>query len=365
MKKFCITLSFILFLCIAGFAQDTTLKILEQPLPELPQNHSTQTVQGTVVLRVQFLDFGEIGEITRIKELSPGITEKAVAAARKIKFEPEKKDGKPITVVKEIQYFYTWNGGWQIPSAGSSTAPSSSAEAGKAEAVIAKAVQRLGGNSYLQVKNQIGRGKFSGIKEGAVVSFQTFVDVLVFPDKERTEFKESGLKTVQVNTGSTGWVYDGAQELIKVQNEGQIANFKQGIRTSLDNLLRGTWKADAELSYIGKRPSTLGKRNDVIKLTYKDGFSIEFEFAAEDGLPQKAVYKTTKGDGEELTEEDRYAQFIDIGGVKSPFVIDRWSNGKPSSRLNYDSLDYNKAIPDSIFAKPINLKDVKKDLKLP
>ena len=363
MKKFSIILTFTLFLWISASAQDSGLKILEQPIPELPLNHMTQTVQGTVILRVQFLDFGEIGEITRVKELPSGLTEKAIGAAKKIKFEPEKKDGKPVTVVKEIQYFYSWNGGWQSPADKTNTAPPPTAEKGKAEAVIAKAVQSLGGNSYLQIKTQIGRGKFSTIKEGSVISFQTFVDVLRFPDKERTEFKGGGSKTVQVNTGNTGWVYDGDQELIKVQNEGQIANFRRGIQTSLDNLLRGYWKSDAELSYVGKRAASLGKRNDVVKLTYKDGFVVEFEFAADEGLPQKAIYKSKHADGEDVIEEDRYAQFLDIGGVKSAFIIDRVVGGKPSSRINYESLDFNKVIPDSIFAKPASPKDLKKDLK--
>src|SRR5437016_4811732 len=89
----------------------------------------------------------------------------------------------------------------------------------KATAIIAKAVQTLGGDKYLQVRTQIGRGKFSVIKEKTVVSFQEFVDVIVFPDKERTEFKVGGVKTVQTNTGNTGWVFDGEQNLIKVQNE--------------------------------------------------------------------------------------------------------------------------------------------------
>ena len=233
----------------------------------------------------------------------------------------------------------------------------------KAEAVIKKAVQNLGGEKYSQVKSQVGRGKFSIIKGGAVVSFQTFVDVIVFPDKERTDFKGGGSRTVQANSGNVGWVYDGGQELIKAQNESQVANFKLGIRTSLDNLLRGSWKNEAELAYVGKRPATLGKRNDVVKLTYKDGFTVEFEFAADDGLPQKAIYKHTTGDGEEIKEEDRYAQFIDIGGVKTPFIVDRYSNGTPSSRINYESVDFNKQIPDSIFVKPSNPKDAKKDLK--
>ncbi len=235
---------------------------------------------------------------------------------------------------------------------------------GNADAVIQKAVQNMGGEKYLQVKTQIGRGKFSTIREGAVVSFQTFVDVIVFPDKERTEFKGGGSKTVQTNTGGTGWIFDGDMERVKDQDEAQIQNFKRGIRTSLDNLLRGHWRGEGTLSYVGRRPATLGKRNDVIKLTYSDGLIVEFEFAADDGLPAKAIYKRLGLDNEEIKEEDRYAQFIDVNGIKTPFIVDRFTNGVQSSRINYESIEYNKSVADSIFAKPANPKELKKDLKM-
>jgi outer membrane lipoprotein-sorting protein len=233
----------------------------------------------------------------------------------------------------------------------------------QAEAIIARAVQQLGGDKYLQVRSQVGRGKFSVIRDGGVVSFQSFVDAIVFPDRERTEFKSGGARTVQVNTGETGWIFDGEQSLIKIQSPVQVENFKRGLRTSLDNLLRGYWKGQAELSYVGRRPATLGKRNDVVRLTYKDGLIIEFEFAADDGIPQKTVYKQQNGEGEPDTEEDRYAQFIDVGGVKAAFIIDRYTNSKQSSRINYDSIEFNKSLPDSIFAKPANPKDAKRDIK--
>jgi hypothetical protein len=234
----------------------------------------------------------------------------------------------------------------------------------KAQAVLKKAVGSLGGDKYLQVKTQIGRGKFSVIRDGAVVSFQSFVDVIAFPDKERTEFRGTGIKTVQANSGMTGWTFDDGNQLIKDQNERQVLDFRRGLRTSLDNLLRGYWRNDGVLSYVGKRPATLGKRNDVVRLVYGDGFAVEFEFAADDGLPAKAVYERQNGDGETIKEEDRYAQFIDVDGVKFPFIVDRVSNGKPSSRINYDSVEFNKAVPDAVFAKPTGPKELKKDLKL-
>lgn len=234
----------------------------------------------------------------------------------------------------------------------------------RADTIIQKAVKLLGGDKYRNVTTQIGRGNFSQLKTGVNVSTQTFVDVIVFPDKERTEFKASGVKTVQTNSGATGWVFDGDQELIKIQNERQVASFKRGLRTSLDNLLRGYWKGEAELTYVGRRQGTLGKRNDAVRLTYNDGFIVEFEFTADEGTPVKSIHKTGDANGETVTEEDRYGQFVDTQGITAPYVIDRFTNGEHISRINFLTIEYNKPIADSIFTKPSDPKQLKKDIKL-
>ena len=233
----------------------------------------------------------------------------------------------------------------------------------KAEAVLKKAVERLGGEKYVQVKSIVGRGKFSLLRDGAIISFQSFVDVIVYPDRERTEFRQGGQKTVQTNTRETGWVYDGAAETINFQTKEQIEGFKRSIRTSIDNLLRGYWRGKADLIYVGKRPASLGKRNEVVKLMFADGFAVEFEFSDE-YLPMKAIYKRTNADNEEVKEEDRYAQFVDVQGIKTPFIVDHFTNNSHISRVNYETIEFNKAIPDSIFTKPNSQKELKKDLKL-
>src|SRR5689334_21679754 len=92
---------------------------------------------------------------------------------------------------------------------------------GQAEVVLQKAVKNLGGDKYLAVKSQVGRGKFSIFKDNVLMSFQNFVDVIVFPEKERTEFRGGKSRTVQVNVANTGWVYDGEVEKVKEQDEEQ------------------------------------------------------------------------------------------------------------------------------------------------
>jgi outer membrane lipoprotein-sorting protein len=231
----------------------------------------------------------------------------------------------------------------------------------KATAIVAKAVQQLGGDRYLNVTSEVAHGSFSQLRKEGVASYQTFSDAIIFPDKERTDFKGSSRST-QVNTGDTGWIYDGDQEIIKIQTPVQIENFKRALRTSLDTLLRGGWKGQAVLSYVGRRQGGIGKRNDVVRLTYNDGFQVEFEFD-DTGMPVKALYSHKDLADDPVKDEDRYAQFVDLNGIKTPLVVDHYTDGQPVSRINYDSVEFNKTIPTSIFTKPSTPKEAKKDVK--
>ncbi len=365
MKKFLLSVFLTFLFCFSIFAQENkSLTILEAPLPKIREKQRTIDVQGTISFRVEFLDTGIIGKISPIRQL-PYFTDNALEAAKQIKFEPEVKDNQAVITAKVISYSFDWVNGWRISFPKSIVFNNSQNKNDeKAEVIIKKAVENLGGEKYLNAKSQIGRGKFSSLSGGAIASFQNFIDVIVFPDKERTEFKSGGSKTVQTNFGKNGWIFDGDALTIKDQTEEQLNNFKRSVRTGLDNLLRGNWRKEgAKLDYVGRRQASLGKRNDVVKLTFDDGFTVEFEFSDE-GVPMKSIYKRTNADNEEIKEEDRYAQFVDIGGIKTPFIIDHYSNDAHTSRINFESVAFNRPVPDSIFTKPSNVKDLKKDLKL-
>nr|MBA3241889.1 hypothetical protein [Acidobacteriota bacterium] len=111
--------------------------------------------------------------------------------------------------------------------------------------------------------------------------------------------------------------------------------------------------------YVGRREAGLARRNEVVRLTYADGFVVEFEFGAKDNLPSKARYKKEAAGGETIEEEDRYAQFQLLGGVRVPFIIDHYRAGVQSSRVNFQEIEFNRAVPDSLFGKPADLKALK------
>jgi hypothetical protein len=224
----------------------------------------------------------------------------------------------------------------------------------------------MGGDRYLQVKTVTGRGYFTNFADGVSQIPAKFIDYVVYPDKERTEFTGGGARTVQTNFKGGGWIYDGAALTLKDQTAQQIDEFKTAVRVGVDNLLRGGWREQgAKLTYAGRRESgVIGHRNEAVRLTYADGFWIEYEFSADDGSPAKVLYerKRKNRDTEEIEsidEEDRLHKFITIDGITAPFIIDHYSNKVQTSRIAYDTVEYNKVIPDSLFAKPANLKAIK------
>ncbi|HEY0406678.1 MAG TPA: hypothetical protein VGC89_13185 [Pyrinomonadaceae bacterium] len=230
----------------------------------------------------------------------------------------------------------------------------------KAEKILQRAVAALGGNAYLSVRSSVGRGLFTPYREGMSGIPSSFIDYIIYPDKERTEFRGGGSKTIQTNTGETGWIYDGAAKAIKDMTPLQITDFKQAMRTNVDNLLRGYWRTEgAKVTYLGRREAGLARRNEAVRVVYPGDFVVDFEFGAQDGLPAKVLYTRANAEGEEVSEEDRLAQFVNTGGVGSPFVIDHYTTGIQTSRINYEAIEFNTAIPDALFARPASVKAVK------
>jgi len=235
----------------------------------------------------------------------------------------------------------------------------------KSQQIIDRAVVTLGGPKYLRVQTVIGKGFFSSFRDGMVQTPARFLDYIYYPDHERTEFIGGGIRTIQTNTGDTGWLFDGGPKKISDQTPEQIEEFKRSIRTSLEYLLRGYWKQDGgKVTYVGRREAGLAKRNETIRLTMADGYTVEYEFGAKDNFPAKIIYKRERkdpdtGDMVETTEEDQFFKFIEIDGVTSPWVIDHYINGHQSSRINYESVQYNQKFPDDLFTKPANVKAIK------
>lgn len=86
--------------------RDRPVEIVEKPKASYPKDQNVEA-QGTVTLRVEFLSNAKIGRINVIKGLPHGLTEQAIAAARKIVFKPAIKDCEAIAVFIPASYSFT------------------------------------------------------------------------------------------------------------------------------------------------------------------------------------------------------------------------------------------------------------------
>jgi TonB family protein len=90
---------------------NSPLVILSQPKAPYPNPETgTVCISGVVRLKARFLDNGKIGDISVISSLPFGATENAIEAAKKIKFKPAIKDGRPIRVSKTLEYRFGFQG---------------------------------------------------------------------------------------------------------------------------------------------------------------------------------------------------------------------------------------------------------------
>lgn len=78
--------------------------IVTRPQPRYTEEARQNAVTGTVILRAVFAANGDVTNIKPVKGLPDGLTEKAVAAARNIKFIPAKKDGRFVSQYIQIEY---------------------------------------------------------------------------------------------------------------------------------------------------------------------------------------------------------------------------------------------------------------------
>ena len=85
----------------------TPLRVTFQPKATYTDEARANDVQGGVRLKITLLASGEVGSIVPVTRLPYGLTEKAIEAARQIRFEPKTVNGVPVSVTVTREYTFT------------------------------------------------------------------------------------------------------------------------------------------------------------------------------------------------------------------------------------------------------------------
>jgi TonB family protein len=80
--------------------------ILYREKAQYTQEAKDNKIEGTLVLSAVFGADGQIGEINVVRGLPYGLTENAIEAAKKIRFNPAVKDGQPVSVRGSVEFVF-------------------------------------------------------------------------------------------------------------------------------------------------------------------------------------------------------------------------------------------------------------------
>ncbi|NOT48092.1 MAG: energy transducer TonB [Acidobacteria bacterium] len=83
------------------------LRIISNPRATYTEAARTNNVQGSVLVKVTLLASGQVGSVTVVRGLPHGLSEKAIAAAKLIRFEPKKVNGVPVSSTKTMEYTFS------------------------------------------------------------------------------------------------------------------------------------------------------------------------------------------------------------------------------------------------------------------
>ena len=229
----------------------------------------------------------------------------------------------------------------------------------KAAALVRDTVAARGGEAFLKISTIESHGQFTPFEKGVSGDPAPFVDYVVYPGRERTEFGKGDSKIIQSNSETANWVYDATQRMIRDQKEEQVKQFQQSARYDLDNLLRtAAQQSGVKVVYLGRREAWRNTFSEALRIDFADGGTATLHFDPRSKLPLMVEYKTVGEEGT-VNNEVRYFRWVDFSGIKFSTIQDFYRNGKQSARVSFDTVSFNVSVPDKLFAKPSNIKEVK------
>jgi hypothetical protein len=218
----------------------------------------------------------------------------------------------------------------------------------KAKAIIEQALQALGGQTYLTIRDREQQGRGYGFHHGQPTGgggvFWSFTE---FPDKERVEVtKERDIAELYV--GNKGWeiTYKGPHPL----DPKDLDDYLRRRRFSLDMVLR-TWVNDpgVVLLYEGAANAAQHPASQ-ITLINTHNESVTLYFDTDTHLPVKKSFSWRDPvDKQKNIEEEVYENYRAVSGVMAPFNITRYFNGDMASQRFLNSVTINQGLDPAMF----------------
>jgi hypothetical protein len=226
--------------------------------------------------------------------------------------------------------------------------PMDQENARQARALLNQAIQALGGQTYLNLRDmqQSGRtfGFYHGRPSGTGAVFWRFVE---YPDKERLELtKERDVAYLYVGGKGYEVTFKGSHAVEKKDLE----DYLRRRRFSLESMLK-VWLNDpgVALFYDGTALAGNLASQQVTLINSKDE-AVKLLFDIDTHLPLKKSYSWRDPvDKQRNTEEEIYDNYKPVQGIMTPYNFTRYYNGDMQSQRFVNSVQFNQGLDPAMF----------------
>jgi len=244
--------------------------------------------------------------------------------------------------------------------------PADQDNARKAKAILEQAIQALGGQNYLNLRDREQQGRIYGFHHGrATGAGGVFWGFYEFPDKERLELtKERDIAELYVGNRAWELTYKGAHPLEKKDLEDYLRRRK----FSLDIVLR-TWVNDPSVVLLSEGFAIAAQHpSQQVTLINAHDEAVTLYFDNDTHLPVKKSFTWRDPvDKQKNLEEEVYENYRSASGVMVPYSFTRFFNGDMASQRFLNSVTINQPLDPAMFDpnsgynpnKPVGKQDKK------
>lgn len=220
----------------------------------------------------------------------------------------------------------------------------------KAQELLNRAIQALGGPAFINFRNISTAGRVFGFSYGQMAGVFPYKSIDQPPDKRRFTYGK-GKPVTLINNGDDAWELD--QYGLVHQLPEKVQQWKIANRYGLTNLFRSIIKEggvlilDHGVDFVANQPSY------VIDIIDSQNVHIRLYLRKSNYLPLRVIYRiqnSTTQDWDEYTDE--YNDYQAFDGVMTPMDIDRQMNGERIGAVYRNKASYNVEVPANYFEPP-------------
>lgn len=218
----------------------------------------------------------------------------------------------------------------------------------KARAILEQAIQALGGDRWLTMKNRLWEGRTSSFYRGQPTGGITdYWEYHAFPDQDRIEYTKHR-DVIQIYTGHEGWevTFRGKNQLPKDQQEDYLRRRDHSVEVALR-----TWFKDPKtiLVYEGQQ---LVQRHltEQVTLIAPSNDSITIQTDHDSHLPVRRSFQWRNKTYKDIDQDaEEYDDYHVVEGIPTPFNITRYRNGDMVNQRFLYRASYNLDLSPDMF----------------